>query len=97
MQTCSVTAAVQLGVQVHATEFPTIAQMARDYLAIPATSVSVEQVFSKSQHICRNLRSSLKEKTITMALLTKVWIWSGLFEMMPHKLLQRKHGDNGKK
>ncbi|KIL56765.1 hypothetical protein M378DRAFT_37370, partial [Amanita muscaria Koide BX008] len=58
----------------HATEFPIISRMARDYLAIPATSVSVERVFSKSRHICSNLRSSLKEKTITMALLTKVWI-----------------------
>ena len=32
-----------------------------------------------------------------MALLMKVWIWSGLFEMMPCKVLQWKHGDNGKK
>jgi len=82
-------------VQIYATEFPILAQMARDFLAIPATSVSVEQVFSKSRHICNSLRSSLKEKTITMALLTKVWIRSGLFEMMPPKVLRRKHGDNG--
>jgi hypothetical protein len=84
-------------VQIHAAEFPILARMARDFLAIPATSVSVERVFSKSRHICGNLRSSLKEKTITMALLTKVWIRSGLFEMMPPKVLRRKHGDNGTK
>jgi hypothetical protein len=84
-------------VQIHASEFPVIARMARDYLAIPATSVSVERVFSKSRHICGDLRSSLKERTVTMALLTKVWIRSGLFEMMPPKILQRKHGNNGKK
>jgi hypothetical protein len=41
--------------QKHASEFPIIAQMARDILAIPATSVSVEQVFSKSRHICTQL------------------------------------------
>ena len=80
--------------KMHASEFPIIAQMAWDYLAIPATSVSVERVFSQSRHICNNLRSSLKEKTITMALLTKVWIRSGLFEMMPPKIQRRKHGDN---
>ena len=68
--------------------------MARDYLAIPATSVSVERVFSKSRHICGNLRSSLKENTIKMALLTKAWIRSGLFEMIPPKVPRRKHGDN---
>ncbi|KIL56142.1 hypothetical protein M378DRAFT_89778 [Amanita muscaria Koide BX008] len=81
--------------KIHATDFPIISRMARDYLAIPATSVAVERVFSKSRHICSNLRSSLKETTITMALLTKVWIRSGLFEMMPPKILRRKHGDNG--
>lgn len=53
--------------------------------------------FSQSHDTCSNLRSSLKEKTITMALLTKVWIRNGLFEMMPLKILRRKHGDNGKK
>ena len=86
---------LMFSIQKHATEFPIIARMARDFLAIPATSVSVERVFCMSRHICSNLRSSLKEKTITMALLTKVWIRSGLFEMMPPKVVGRKHGDNG--
>jgi hypothetical protein len=30
-------------VQIYATEFPILARMARDFLAIPATSVSVER------------------------------------------------------
>ena len=34
--------------QIHASEFAVIAQMAQDYLAIPATSVSVKHLFSKS-------------------------------------------------
>ena len=71
--------------------------MAQDYLAIPATSVLVERVFSESRHICSSLRSSLKEDTIKMALHMKVWIRDGLFEMMLKQELQRKHGDNGKK
>ena len=37
--------------KMHASEFPIIAQMARDYLAIPATSVSVERVFSVTTHL----------------------------------------------
>ncbi len=84
-----------IGHQIHAPKFPIIARMARDYLAIPATSVSVERVFSKSRHICSNLRSSLKEDTVKMALLVKVWIQSGLFEMTPPTIRRRKHGDNG--
>ena len=67
------------------------------YLTIPATSIAVEHVFLKSRHICANLRSSLKENTIQMALLTKLWIRSSLFDMVLKKELRRKHGDNGKK
>ena len=82
--------------QVHVVKFPVIAQMARDYLTIPATSVAIKWVFSKPRHICGNLRSSLKERTITMALLTKTWIRSGLFDMEPPKELRWKHGENRK-
>jgi hypothetical protein len=66
--------------------------MARDFLAIPATSVSVEHTFSKSRHICSDLRSSLKAQTITEALLSKVWIRSGLFEVNPPIVKKKKHG-----
>jgi len=59
--------------------FPILSRLARDYLAIPATSVSVERTFSKSRHICSDLRSSMKAETITEALLCKTWIRSGLF------------------
>ena len=78
-----------------APRFPTIACMARDYLAIPGTSVSVEHTFSKSRHICTDLRSSLKARTVREALLTKTWIRAGLFKMNPPVLKHRKHGDNG--
>jgi hypothetical protein len=78
-----------------AARFPTVARMARDFLAIPGTSVSVERTFSKSRHICTDLRSSLKAPTIQQALLTKAWIRSGLFEMNPPVEKRRKHGDNG--
>ena len=69
--------------------------MAWDYLAIPGTSVSVEQTFSKSRHICTDLQSSLNAETVTQALLTKTWIRSGLFEMNLPVEKHRKHGDNG--
>ena len=66
-------------------------------IIIPVASVSVERVFSKSRHICSALRSSLKENTIRMALLTKTWIRNSLFEMVLNKVLRQKHSDNGQK
>jgi hypothetical protein len=78
--------------QKNAGSFPTIARMARDFLAIPATSVSVERTFSKSRHICTDLRSSLKVETIQKALLSKVWIRDGLLDLKDPVPRQEKHG-----
>jgi len=61
--------------------FPVLSRLARDFLAIPATSVSVERTFSQSRHICSDLRSSMKAETIREALLSKVWINCGLFDV----------------
>ncbi|EIW82968.1 hypothetical protein CONPUDRAFT_52150, partial [Coniophora puteana RWD-64-598 SS2] len=58
----------------HANKFPVISRMARAFLAIPATSVSVERVFSASRHVCRDSRSSLKASTITSVMCTKKWL-----------------------
>ena len=78
--------------QVHGSSFPIIAHMACDFLAIPATSVSVECTFSKSRHICSDLHSSLKAQTINEALLLKLWIKSGLFKVNPPIMKKKKHG-----
>ncbi|KAF5326856.1 hypothetical protein D9619_005142 [Psilocybe cf. subviscida] len=67
--------------KIHTPAFPIISQMARDFLAILATSISVEHAFSKSCHVCQDLRSSMKADMISEALLTKVWISSGLFDV----------------
>ncbi|KAF4612503.1 hypothetical protein D9613_012755 [Agrocybe pediades] len=79
--------------KIHAPSFPTVARMARDFLAIPATSVAVERTFSKSRHICADLRMSLKAETAREALLSKTWIGSGLLEMNPPVVRKRKHGE----
>jgi len=41
------------------TRFPSIAMVARQYLAIPATSVASERLFSKCGLICSNRRAAL--------------------------------------
>ncbi|KAJ6474213.1 hypothetical protein C8R45DRAFT_1011189 [Mycena sanguinolenta] len=47
--------------------------MARDFLAIPGTSLFVERLFSRSRHLCHEARP-MKAETITQGMLTKMWI-----------------------
>ncbi|KAJ7786750.1 ribonuclease H-like domain-containing protein [Mycena olivaceomarginata] len=60
--------------------FPVVSQMAREFLAIPGTSVSVERLFSKSRHLCHEARGSMKAETIMKAMLTKMWIRAGYLD-----------------
>ncbi|KAF7360904.1 Dimer-Tnp-hAT domain-containing protein [Mycena sanguinolenta] len=64
----------------YAYRFPVVARMARDFLAIPGTSVSVEHLFSRSRHLCHEARGSMKAETITQAILTKMRIKAGYLE-----------------
>ena len=63
--------------------FPVISAMVRDFLAIPATSVSVERLFLKSWHLWTNMRTSMKARTIMQAMCMKTWIQSGLLGVEP--------------
>lgn len=64
--------------QIHHSEYPVHARMARDFLAIPGAMVSVERLFSRSRHLCTDQRSSLKAATLTQAMCTKEWLREGL-------------------
>jgi hypothetical protein len=67
-------------IQEFAPHFPVIARMARDVLAIPGPSVTVEHLFSKSRHSCPEVRGSMKAETIMGAMLTKMWINAGYLD-----------------
>jgi hypothetical protein len=60
--------------KIHTKEYPTMSQVARDYLAIPATSTSVERIFSSSRRLISYDRCSLNPETITACMCVKHWI-----------------------
>ena len=49
----------------HADEFPRLARMARQYLSVPATSASVERLFSSVGLVKSDLRGYLLDSTTT--------------------------------
>lgn len=65
--------------QVHEHVFPTIWCIARDFLAIPASSTSVEHLFSSANHIVTNIRSSMGAETAEKLICTKFWMQEGFY------------------
>jgi hypothetical protein len=60
-------------------QFPKLALMAHDYLAIPATSVPSEQCFSISKNLITDNRNHLLGKTVRACMCLKSW-WAGLLD-----------------
>jgi hypothetical protein len=63
----------------HELEYPHLARMARDYLAIPASSVPVERIFSGGTDLITPTRCRLSEDTIKYCMCLKSW-WKGILE-----------------
>ena len=64
--------------------FPNLARMARGYLAIPGTSVSVEWLFSQAGDIATPNRSSLDEESLGNTLELKSWLAFGGRNLFDH-------------
>ncbi|KIJ06087.1 hypothetical protein PAXINDRAFT_92529, partial [Paxillus involutus ATCC 200175] len=62
----------------HQTQFPVLSQIARNILAIPRVSVSVERLFSSTKHTLTDAHSSMTALTASKAVLTKEWLRKGL-------------------
>jgi hypothetical protein len=58
----------------HSGEYPCLARIARDYLAIPATSVPAERVFSGGADLVTDKRGSLNEDTIQACICLSSWL-----------------------
>lgn len=60
--------------QAHTKEYPTVSEMARDYLTIQATSVPSEQAFSVAGNTISKTRNRLLPETARACLCMKSWI-----------------------
>jgi len=63
----------------HELEYPHLARMARDYLAIPASSVPVERIFSGGTDLITPTRDRLSEDIIKYCMCLKSR-WKGILE-----------------
>jgi len=60
--------------KLHASEYSCLARIARDYLAIPATSVPAERVLSGGADLITKKRGSLSENSIRACMCLKSWL-----------------------
>jgi hypothetical protein len=66
--------------QKHAIDFPVLARIARDILAIPGVSISVERLFSSSKHTLSDARSSLTAESASKTVVAKELLKKGFGE-----------------
>lgn len=64
--------------KMHEKSFKSLAKMARDYLAIQATSVQSERVFSKSSLVIRKHRNRLCDKSVRHLMTLNSWVTCSL-------------------
>src|ERR1700761_3874834 len=69
-----------------------MALVARDILAIPGVSISVERLFSSLKHTLSNARSSMTAETVSVDIVTKEWLKAGLVEGANYTDLSRSTG-----
>jgi hAT family C-terminal dimerisation region len=69
---------ISFSLQIHAVDFPILALIARDILAIPGVSISVERLFSSSKHTLSDSRSAMTAESASKTVVAKEWLKKGL-------------------
>ena len=64
--------------QDHASTYPVLASLAKDYLASSASSCAVERNFSSAADVCSTGRGSLKPQTIERCVSSHMWLKEGI-------------------
>lgn len=60
--------------QLHAVSYPNLSKMAMDFLAVSATGVPVERLFSSGPDVCKVKQQGMKADTIRKRILLKQWM-----------------------
>ena len=68
--------------QRHDLDFPVLAHIARDILAIPGVSISVERLFSSSKQTLSDSRSSLTAQSASKTVVAKELLKKGFGESL---------------
>lgn len=58
----------------HEKEYPVLAAMARDFLAIPATSAASERAFSLARHLLTPFRQCIEDENVQQCMRLKYWM-----------------------
>lgn len=66
----------------HETEFPNLAKMARDYLAVAGAGVLIERFFSRGVGLLPPKRHCMKPEKIQKCLNLKAWMKSSTSEFL---------------
>lgn len=65
--------------KLHSNNYPTLARLARDFLAIPASTVPSESTFSIAKHTINAVRNRIEGETARASLCLKSWITNESF------------------
>ena len=66
--------------QTHSFDYPVLSRIAQDVLAIPGVSISVEWLFSSSEHTLSDTCSSLTAVSALKTVVVKEWLKKGFGE-----------------
>ncbi|QRV97935.1 Zinc finger, BED-type predicted [Ceratobasidium sp. AG-Ba] len=75
----------------HEVYFPVLSKVARDILAIPATSVSVERIFSRCRLVMSEYRHRMSVQTAREIVTCNSWLQAGLGAHLPEFVTSSNH------
>ena len=74
----SIVAAKGFCSQIHVVDFPVLACITQDVLAIPGVSISMERLFSSSKHMLSDSCSAMTAESASKTVVAKEWLKKGL-------------------